>query len=198
MPAQSVENPDVVNRLIWPLVLAFADDGMVRWLFPDPQTFLAAFPEIVRIHARSVVAHGGLFHTADDRAVALWYPPGVTMDGEALGRVLERSVTSDRLEDVVSLFERMAEHKPTGRHWYLRQIGVDPALRGRGHGSELLRIALEKCDREGTPAYLEATSPANRRLYERFGFVAEAELQSGDSPRLWPMTRPAGAAPLTP
>lgn len=104
-----------------------------------------------------------------------------------------RAEESNRLEDVASLFTQMAEHKPTVRHWYLRQIGVDPAVRGRGYGSELLRRGLEKCDHDGAPAYLKATSPANRRLYERFGFVAEAELQAGESPPLWPMTRPAQA-----
>jgi GNAT superfamily N-acetyltransferase len=187
--AVKVGNIDDADRLIWPLVLAFASDGMVRWLFPDPRTFLTAFPTVVRVHANSVAAHGGAFYTTDFRGAALWYPPGATMDGAALGQVLERAVPPNRLEDVVSLFAQLGEHKPTGRHWYLRQIGVDPAVRGRGYGSELLRVGLEMCDRDGTVAYLEATSPANRRLYERFGFVVEAELQVGGSPPLWPMTR---------
>jgi len=29
---------------------------------------------------------------------------------------------------------------------------------------------LDRCDREGTPAYLEASSERNRALYERHGF----------------------------
>ena len=38
-------------------------------------------------------------------------------------------------------------------------------------------------------AYLEATSEQNRRLYERHGFVATAELRLPDGPSLWAMWR---------
>jgi GNAT superfamily N-acetyltransferase len=180
-----------VDRLTAPLVLAFSSDAMVRWLLPDPRQFLAHFPMIVHVHARRVVEHGGAFHTPDFRGAALWYLPGSQVDGVALGKVLERAVATQRIQTAGSLFARMGEYKPAGPHWYLRQIGVDPAMQGKGYGSLLLRQALETCDRAGLPAYLEATSSANRQLYERFGFVAAAELQIGDSPPLWPMTRGA-------
>jgi ribosomal protein S18 acetylase RimI-like enzyme len=55
----------------------------------------------------------------------------------------------------MALFAGMAEHKPAGPHWYLRQIGVDPAMQGMGYGSLLLRQALETCDRADSPAYLK-------------------------------------------
>jgi GNAT superfamily N-acetyltransferase len=158
-------------------------------LLPDPQQFLLYFPVIVHLHAQSVVGHGGAFHTPDPRSAALWYPPGSEVDGVALGNVLKSAVPPERIQVALSLFARMGEYKPAGPHWYLRQIGVDPALQGRGYGSLLLRQALEACDRARLPAYLEATSSENRRLYEKFGFVAAAELQVGDSPPVWPMTR---------
>ncbi len=41
--------------------------------------------------------------------------------------------------------------------------------------------------RRGIPAYLEATSERNKRLYERHGFEATGVIQSGSSPPLWPM-----------
>lgn len=182
-----------VDRLTGPLVLAFASDPMVRWMLPDPDRFLVHFPVIVQVHAMRVVEHGGAFHTPGFRAAALWYPPGVEVDGAAIGAVFERSVAPDRAEVVAEVFGRMAPHKPAGPHWYLRQVGVDPAAQGRGYGSLLLRAGLDACDRAGLPAYLEATTPANRRLYERFGFAADDEVQVADSPTLWPMTRPARA-----
>jgi GNAT superfamily N-acetyltransferase len=188
-PAAVVTTAPDLDRLTAPLVLAFASDAMVRWLLPDPQQFLLYFPLIVHLHAQSVVEHGGAFHTQDFRSAALWYPPGSEVNGVALGNVLESAVPPERIQNALSLFARMGEHKPAGPHWYLRQIGVDPARQGRGYGSLLLRQALEACDRARLPAYLEATSSVNRRLYEKFGFVAAAELQVGDSPPLWPMTR---------
>ena len=39
------------------------------------------------------------------------------------------------------------------------------------------------------PAYLEATSEDNRRLYERHGFVIVDELAVAGSPPLWAMWR---------
>ena len=35
----------------------------------------------------------------------------------------------------------------------------------------MLAPALERCDRKSTPAYLEATSLQNLRLYERKGWM---------------------------
>jgi predicted GNAT family N-acyltransferase len=188
-PTVAVTTAIDVDRLTAPLVLAFASDAMVRWLLPDPQSFLLWFPAIVHVHATRVVAHGGAFHTPDFRGAALWYPPGTRVDGEALVEVLERAVAPPRVRTAMALFARMAEHRPAGPHWYLRQIGVDPAMQGMGYGSLLLRQALETCDRADSPAYLEATSPTNRKLYERFGFVATGELQLDDSPPMWPMAR---------
>ncbi len=40
------------------------------------------------------------------------------------------------------------------------------------------------------PAYLEATSPRSRALYERHGFEVTAELRAtADSPPMWAMWR---------
>jgi hypothetical protein len=50
----------------------------------------------------------------------------------------------------------------------------------------LLRHALERCDRDRLPAYLDATSPRNRALYARHGFEELGVIQAGSSP---PMCR---------
>jgi GNAT superfamily N-acetyltransferase len=46
-------------------------------------------------------------------------------------------------------------------HWYLPLIGVDPAHQGKGHGDALMAYALQQCDRDHLPAYLESTNPRN-------------------------------------
>jgi hypothetical protein len=55
----------------------------------------------------------------------------------------------------------------------------------------LLRHALQRCDRDHLPAYLESSDPANIPLYQRHGFVLQATLQVGSSPPLFPMLREA-------
>jgi hypothetical protein len=56
-------------------------------------------------------------------------------------------------------------------------------------GSALIRPILELCDAAGLPAYLEATSPRNRMLYERLGFEAIGATQVGRCPPITPMLR---------
>ena len=51
--------------------------------------------------------------------------------------------------------------------------------------------ALERCDRDHVPAYLESTNPKNISLYRRHGFEAVAEVQVGSSPVFVPMVRRA-------
>ncbi|GAB2919415.1 GNAT family N-acetyltransferase [Micromonospora polyrhachis] len=92
--------------------------------------------------------------------------------------------------------QRHPRHEP---HWYLQQILVVPALRGHGLGGALLRHQLARADAAGVPAYLEASSPRNRALYERYGFqpLGDSIALPEDGPRLQPMWRPLriGRAP---
>ena len=69
-------------------------------------------------------------------------------------------------------------------------MAVDPTAQGQGIGSALLAAVLERADRDGFPAYLEASCPENQRLYERHGFVTVGELNVSDCPALYPMWRP--------
>src|SRR5262249_15344478 len=108
-------------------------------------------------------------------------------DHDAFDAVLRETGASDR---VGMVFARAAAHVPPVPHFYLRQIGVDPALHRRGSGSSLLAAGLADVDRDHATAYLEATTDASRRLYERHGFVTLDEITAGGSPPLWPMLRP--------
>jgi GNAT superfamily N-acetyltransferase len=75
------------------------------------------------------------------------------------------------------------------RHYYVRDVGVHPDMQGKGLGSALLRPTLDRCDWEGLPAHLEASSERNAALYERLGFQLTDELRVGGSPPLRLMLR---------
>ena len=45
-------------------------------------------------------------------------------------------------------------------------IGIDLAQHGKRHRDALMRYALERCDREKVPAYLEPTNPRNISIYD--------------------------------
>ncbi len=76
----------------------------------------------------------------------------------------------------------MEYRHPREPHYYFVDIGVAPHAQGRGLGSALMRPTLDRCDREGLPAYLEASSERNAALYERLGFRVIRELRVAGSP----------------
>jgi GNAT superfamily N-acetyltransferase len=133
--------------------------------------------------------HNTAYATEDFSGASLWLPPSVHSDQEALGEVAEKAIPEAEQEKVFGFLEQMDRYHPTDPHWYLPFIGVDPTKQGGGYGSLLLKHALQNADRDKLPAYLEATSPGSRRLYERFGFKSLGEIQSADSPPMWPMLR---------
>jgi GNAT superfamily N-acetyltransferase len=93
---------------------------------------------------------------------------------------------ADRVGACMAMLDETHPHEPC---WYLNLLGVAAGHQGTGIGSGLLEVALARSDRDGIPAYLEATSPDNRRLYERHGFVVERRLDSYGGPPLWAMWR---------
>ena len=93
---------------------------------------------------------------------------------------------------VVAALQEMAEHHPDDEpHWYLTFLGVEPAQQRSGVGATVLGHGLARVDASGTPAYLEATHPANVPYYERFGFEPLETFHLGDGPPVTAMWRAA-------
>lgn len=173
------------------LVLAFATDPMARWTWPGADRYMSAFPELVLAFGGAAFVHGTAFGTDDFGAVALWLPPGVHPDENALGAIADGTVAEPRLSEANAIFEQMAQCHPKEPHWYLPLIGTDPAHQGRGLGTALMAYALAECDRQHVPAYLESSNPRNISLYKRHGFEPLAPIQVGSSPSVVPMIRKA-------
>jgi GNAT superfamily N-acetyltransferase len=183
--------PSEAQRAVATIVLAFNADPAARWAYPDPAQYLTHFPAVVQAFGGRAFA-GGTGHQVDDFAgAALWLPPGVGLDEEAMQAVMERSIPAGRQAEVFGVFEQMGSYHPHEPHWYLPLIGVDPTRQGKGLGSALLQHALARCDREHAPAYLESSNPANIPLYRRHGFAELGTIQQGSSPAIVPMLRAA-------
>jgi len=177
------------ERLVDTIVMAFAADPAVRWMYPDPHQYLAHFPDFVRAFAGKSFEFGTAEVVNSFACAALWLPPGVQPDESTIMGVLQRRLSEQQLPEMFQLLEQMAAHHPNEPHWYLPLMGVDPSQQGRGCGSTLLRRSLARCDRDRLPAYLEATNPRNAALYERFGFKRIGRIQAGSSPEIIPMLR---------
>jgi ribosomal protein S18 acetylase RimI-like enzyme len=168
---------------------AFRNDPIARWVYPDDAAYEAAFARVADAMAGGAFGNNSAYATNDFGGAALWLPPGVHSDGDAMGAVMAETVDESRMEDLNGFSEMQAAmhiHEP---HWYLPLIGVRPENQGKGYGSQLLSHALAVVDRDHVPAFLEATTPDSRRLYERHGFEVMGQIQFGSSPAMWPMRR---------
>jgi GNAT superfamily N-acetyltransferase len=179
------------QQAIGALVLAFAADPFVRWIYPEPTQYLLNFPPAVQAFGGAAFAAETVWRLDDFAAVALWMPPGVEPDGEATLAHLQASVDPSRIDDLFAVFDQMDAAHPTNRLWYLPWFGVDIALHGQGLGSELMRACLEIVDRDHLPAYLDSTNPRNISFYQRHGFSVTGEWRSGTCPPIVSMLRDA-------
>ncbi len=152
--------------------------------------YLTNMPSMVRAFAGGAFLHQGAHCTDGYAGAALWLPPTVHPDEEAMTQLFQRTVSASIRNDLFGVLEQMPKYHPSEPHWYLPLIGVDPAYQGQGHGGVLMAYALQQCDRQHLPAYLESTNPRNVSLYLRHGFEALGTIQVGTSPPMVPMLRP--------
>jgi ribosomal protein S18 acetylase RimI-like enzyme len=185
-PARSEGDREAVIAV---LTLAFSTDPIARWTFPAPATHLKVWPEMVRAFGDEGFAQGAAHLAAGGAAAAIWLPPDVHPDMDRLTSLVERHAPDERQEDLERVFAQMERYHPSEPCWYLPMIGVDPACQGQGYGSALLRYALEQCDRDGVPAYLESSNPRNIPLYQRHGFEIIGTIPATSSLSVVPMLR---------
>lgn len=171
------------------LTLAFSGDPAARWAWPDPQQYLACFPEFVAALGGQAFEGQTAYCVDGFAGAALWLRPGVAPDEDALIALFQRSVPEPDQADVFAVLKQMGSYHPSEPHWYLPLIGVDPAHQRQGLGSALMEHALRECDRDHLPAYLESSNPANISLYQRHGFELLGTIRAGASPPISPMLR---------
>ena len=190
-PAIRPVEPAEVQSAWDALTLAFSTDPCTRYIWPSPRAFLGGYPRLLQAVGGPKLERGRVFATQDFSAAALWLPPGVRGDSDAIEALIGETVSPETQLVAEQVGEGMDRHHPDEPHWYLSMIGVDPARQGRGLGSALLAETLDLVDADGLPAYLESSNPKNVPLYERFGFAVIGQIQPADFPGLTPMLRPA-------
>jgi ribosomal protein S18 acetylase RimI-like enzyme len=180
------------------LAQAFHEDPVFTWV-------LSADPKRARMLRRGFelflrkvwMEHEETYTTAGVAGAAVWEPPDQWKLSP--GRQLRLApamvaVFRRRLPRVLSALAALEASHPTGPHYYLPFVGVAPRWQGRGLGGALLAPILQRCDTERVPAFLEASTPRNRALYERHGFEVMEEFRLGRSaPPQWRMWREPSA-----
>jgi GNAT superfamily N-acetyltransferase len=180
---------ELLSQLI---AAAFHDLAPSRWLIPDPAARRHIFPGYFALHVTHALA-AGLVHTTPGRdAVALWLPAGPGVLAPPLGQG-QQLAAADPWTDRFAVFDQaLEEHHPIGvHHQYLAILAVRPGCQGQGIGTVLLNARHRELDHGGVPAYLEASSPRARDLYQRHGYTLrpDAPFCLPGGPPMWPMWR---------
>lgn len=182
---------NAVNQM---LAVAFQDDPVMAFIFPDPDVRRAKLPRFFSVIYDGDGASGARFVTDGCEAATLWRSPGcghlsltekiaqslpwLRAAGFALGRALTVSAASD------------ANH-PVEPHWYLHIAGCAPNHQGRGYGSAAIRAGLARADADCLPSYLETAKEANIGFYQGLGFHVTHSWHVPRGPQNWSMLRPA-------
>ena len=194
---------DDVAELAPVLARAFQEDPVFAWLFPSTE---GRARRMVRFFRHALVYEALYFNAVEVACMGprivggtAWYPPGhplppVSRQLLALpGNVM---AFGRRLGAAQAYTKACMDVHPRPPHWYLNFVGVEPELQGQGIGATLIGEHLQRCDRHGLPAYLESSTPRNRRLYQHLGFqpTGVPPLPPG-APAVTAMWRPPAGAP---
>ncbi|MEO3876082.1 GNAT family N-acetyltransferase [Nonomuraea sp. B12E4] len=176
------------------LTEAFMNDPLVCWLFPEVGQRGHLQSHFYRPLLAHPAAEAYLAGRCEGASVWLALAAGQTPyeehpDAPEAG---QNAVFGENGARLLALGQALAPRHPDREpHLYLPCMGVISGRQGAGLGSALLRHRLARADADGLAAYLEASSPRSRALYQRYGFEDLGEpVRVADSPLLWPMWRP--------
>ncbi|MBP2704234.1 GNAT family N-acetyltransferase [Microbispora sp. RL4-1S] len=169
----------------------FHTDSITRWLIPHAEDRLPMQRRFFTMYAEHALEHGDVYgiHEGGELAgVAVWFTaPFPEIPGEQESVASFAGDNADRYRLLGELMEKIHPHEP---HHYLAFIALERSRTGRGLGTLLLEEHHRLLDAEDTPAFLEASSEASRRLYLRHGYVDMPELlRLPDGPVMYPMWR---------
>src|SRR3954451_612301 len=149
------------------LARAFDDDPAFRWWYPEPDERREWLPGFFSAHGRLAppagqvrlaLLLGDALGSDEGDAVALYLPPGTTIDGDAIGRAGVGAAIAgagpDRAPQIGLFLETLgALHAGAAPepHWQLFFLGVEPESHGRGQGSALVEEMTARAGRDGVP-----------------------------------------------
>jgi GNAT superfamily N-acetyltransferase len=181
------------------LARAFVHDPVLTAFVGEGQTArMARYFELECLVA--FAGYGEVWLDDDGLGAAMWrrpggYPEPLSVQLRMLPRYLRLFPRQFvRASRSLNALAKLHPHEP---HWYLSAVGVVPEATSQGRGTALLGPVLQRCDDERRPAYLEASTEDNARLYARLGFQPREEVEVLPGVRCRPMWREPRRVPTT-
>ena len=179
------------------LALAFDSDPVTRWHVPEDARRVPLMTRFFAFALESIFLPLGAVWTSEDRSGAAVWMPHQAHDApptppDPSGSSIDEIFGDDAwmVETIIGLQE---EHRPREPHHYLQFMGTRPDRQGQGIGTALMIAGLARCDDDGLPAFLDASSTASRDFYQHHGFRVVDTFDLPNGPRFWQMRYPADA-----
>ncbi|MFW6091644.1 MAG: GNAT family N-acetyltransferase [Actinomycetota bacterium] len=187
------------------LARAYTDDPLMVWIFPDERSRPDAVAAWLGLFVEHYLNYGHVDTVATDRleAVAVWRmpdqpAPGAVADSRptlpTVPGLLTAMVGAERASAIGDGLATIRELTPEQPYAYLQFLAVDPDLRRRGRGRQVLEAGLRRAGRSEVGVHLETMNEENLGFYRRLGFEVSGERQlAPDGPTTWAMwADPAG------
>jgi len=180
------------------LCRTFHNDAYYGYIMPNAKKSMVQLHWWMRILLRYTLKFGDIYYTDDHKAIALWLGPEKPMVNDA--KILSMGLIRYPFKVGIRNFLRMIDiseqwgkgHKLMDkRHYYLMIIGVDPEFQRQGIGSRLMKVGLDKADKEGLDCFLETVTPEYVKFYEKHNFEIMSNSSFAENSQFWLMKRPS-------
>jgi len=158
---------------------AFVDDPLISFMLPINATRVQTLRKFFRVYGEINIKNGRGYGVGEPlQGVAVWKLPNqenLSISIKSLGKFFPLLLTMYsigyvRARSILSQIEILHTKYAAEPHFYLDNLAVLPAARGRGLSSKLIRPILEMADSQKVITYTDTVTLSNVSLYEHFGF----------------------------
>jgi GNAT superfamily N-acetyltransferase len=194
IPAPRIAGAGDIDTVASIVTDAFDHLEVIHYLVPDPDRRRKVSRDWYRLYVEHAINGAGqVVMTEDANAAAVWFDrTSEPSEPDDYAKHLA-DLAGEHLPRFEHLDRQMDAHHPNDPHWHLLFLAVRPDRWNQGLGSTLMNYTHQRLDAEAIPAYLEATSADNQRLYRRHGYtdMTPPTIAVSDNIHLHRMWRPA-------
>jgi GNAT superfamily N-acetyltransferase len=167
IPEITVATPADRALVVSSLVAAFPKDPVLRYLFPEEETYPQCAAAFFGHLFDKRVQKGTVWTIERGASTAIWEPPAAK---DASDDALSAQLPADALARVGAYDRAVRAVLPTSPFWYLGVLATHPDCAGRRWGHAVMSAGLRRAAADGLPAVLETSNPANVETYRRAGW----------------------------